>query len=154
MSRDRNLLDCMTRGIVAKKAEICKMLDIPNFRVRVSDEYPQVELIDDHGLFAALLLEMYPGCCGATISYNMYVSHSSRGKGLGKLLLKMQEEASLGAGYTTIWATTVPLNPAANHILENMGYTKVYNFTSARTGNTITVWTKNLRAQRLADKGI
>lgn len=147
MSRDFNLLDYMTRGIVAKKAKICKMLNISDFRVRVSDEYPMVELIDDHGLFAGFLLEMYPGCCGATISYNMHVSTSSRGKGLGKLLLKMQEEASLDAGYTTIWATTIPLTPAANHILENMGYTKVYNFTSARTGNTITVWTKNLRAQ-------
>lgn len=155
MARDIQLLKYAYNKILDRKKEILTILNkdnqlnIDDLTIKITptpDCYIKIKARSLPQTVAHFGLEMFPGCCGATISYNAWIDESFLHKGLGKLLLQIREEASKSCNYTSMWATTIRTNKEAVHLLEKAGYTPLTRFVSSRTDNEITTWFKNLRA--------
>ena len=96
-------------------------------------------------------LNQFPGNCGMVVINNLMVTDSYRGKGVGKILVKILEDIAAIGGYTIALATTNQGCVAANHIFEkHANYQKIDTlaFTNARTQSKITTWIKNIREEK------
>ena len=157
--RDGVLLGFASQGVVARKEEICKITELKDFVVKVSDSplayvtlFQREPLKTDDGevvydnQIAEFGLTQLEGCCGVVVSCHVKVHPEFRGKGLGQLLLTIREAAVISAGYTVIMATSIANNAVENHILVKNGYKPMNTFTNARTNHLVTMWQKNLRA--------
>ncbi len=85
-----------------------------------------------------------PGCCGVVCFHNSYVYTQYRGKGLGRLLLRLRQKAAILAGYTLAMATTIETNGVEQNLLFKEGWATVDNFKNKRTENSVFVLTKKL----------
>ncbi len=94
---------------------------------------------------AEFYLQELPGCCGILVFYHASVAKDYRGKGLGKLLLKVREESAVKAGYTVGLCTVLKDNKTENKILSMGGWEVKYDFTNSRTKNKVNTYIKNLK---------
>lgn len=84
--------------------------------------------------------EPLDGCCAFFVISDLSSCGSGR-KALAQAALNLQEDAS---GYTSILATTIPVQRAEIAVLKKLGFESVFSQTNKRTGNKITFWKGNL----------
>lgn len=81
-----------------------------------------------------------PGCGRIAISNAVQIFPEYRGKGHGRENHKLRIDRMKSMGYQVAIATVVSTNLAEKRILEHENWTKVFEFVSAKTGNTVEFW--------------
>lgn len=89
-------------------------------------------------------LKELPGCCGVAVFFEASVTQDFRGKGLGRLFLKLRERAARLAGYALAQATVLNSNKPEKALLESEGWKESWTFPNTRTGNKVVVYFKAL----------
>lgn len=95
---------------------------------------------------ATFAMMQMPANCGMVISTAILVPYPYAGKGIGRLLLEIREQAALLDGYTVALETGILGHQDRElNILKKNKYTEMERFVNNRTNNKIWVATKNLR---------
>lgn len=139
----------VTNALIKYKEQLEKLVEAPvTFKVTPDSthSYIHATILTGAQTVAAFGLIRMPGNCGMVIATAISVYLPYQGKGIGKLLAEIREEASLADGYTLLLETgTIKDNERELKLLTKQGYHEIERFVNNRTKNTIWVMAKNLR---------
>lgn len=89
-------------------------------------------------------LTNFPGNSQIAVLNADFIAPDKRGKGLGKQLHEDKLNKAIELGYDMIVCTVITSNVAQVKILLKYGWTKLSRFNSKKTGNDITMFSKQL----------
>ena len=135
--------------------EIAKCLGLPETQVKLECRIHQYEYTyllrvpypPDPRLqkcIANWYSQQLPGCCGVLVSYHVGIVESYKGKGLGKILLRLRQKLAYDLGYTVLLCTNRTDNPVQAHLLTRAGFEQAALFQNRRTNNHVSIQYKLL----------
>ena len=96
---------------------------------------------------ASMSFTAFAGCeCAVVISHDSYVSAKWQGKGLGKMLLRLREQALERAKVSQVLATVRDDNAKEIHLLESAGWKRLADWKGRYYGGRASLWGKTLDA--------
>lgn len=92
-------------------------------------------------------LEQLTSCCGAVLISSLGFAYNiipQQRVAYATLLFKLIQEGALNSGYSLLMYTTIPKQHAIISALQAQNFLPMQAFGSQRTGNEITIWTKQI----------
>lgn len=84
-----------------------------------------------------------PGCPQIAVSHYVFARDAPKGRGFGQAAHKERLNLMQRLGYDIAICTVVSTNTVEKHILEKNGWSKIHQFKSSKTNNTVELWARS-----------
>lgn len=141
-----DLTTAMLAATAAKEAELRKLTDSNEVFAQLTGQtiLIKAKALNEYRTVGKFSMAEFPGCCGVVVNYHAQIETQFRGKGLGKLMLQIREDAARRANYSVLLATVDEKNEPEKNLLTKNKWVRVAAFKNKKTANMISLFIKIL----------